>query len=249
MLIPSEIVGLARQAPPTFKRVVATDADGTLWATDVGDLLFQTLCRRGDIRGRARSMLVEGARALLGHEPPRDFGALGALLMERYAQGDISIKALCDLQAECIADRSREDLDVVIAEVAAEGARLFRPEVRALLAEARRHGFAVHVVSGSLSCVVRATLERAGVRVESVSGGELVERDGWVHPELDGEIPLFEGKSHALERQGARPAALGLGDGGWDAPFLSEAHVPVLVYPTTALVAAMHGREDALRIE
>lgn len=244
----TEIMRRARLAPSGFKRAVATDADGTLWATDVGDLLFQTLCQRGDVRGAALTRLRGGARELLKGDGPSDLGALGGLLMERYRAGEIGIRALCDLQAEAVADRSREALEQAMAEIADEGAALFRPEIRELLTQARAHGFEVHVVTGSLGWVVEATLRKAGVTVDSVSGGVLIERDGWVLPQLAGEIPLFEHKAEALGAKGARPAAIGLGDGGWDAPFLHETHVPVLVYATATLVEAMRARPDAVRI-
>jgi phosphoserine phosphatase len=107
---------------------------------------------------------------------------------------------------------------------------------------------AVHVVTGSLGLAVEATLRHAGIAFDSVSGGVLRVVEGVVGAELERHPPLFEGKVTALREGGCWPAALGLGDGGWDHTFLREVHVPVLVHPQPALEHAMRDVSRAITL-
>ncbi len=241
------ILDRALAAPVVYHRAVATDADGTLWSVDVGDLLFSTVGRRRDIRTEALATLRRHAAEHLPHVPD-DPAELTEALLARYAAGDIPIGPMCTLEAEALGARSTAELSDLLDDVGAAVAETVRPEARALLTDARARGFTVHVVSGSLGAAVEAVLRIAGLPYDTVSGAVLQTVDGHVAPTLAGPIPLFDGKVRALAAAGAWPAALGMGDGGWDVTFLRDVHVPVLMHPKPALEAAMAGHPRAVRV-
>jgi phosphoserine phosphatase len=131
------------------------------------------------------------------------------------------------------------ELTALIDEVAVQLAPRARPEVRELLRAARAEGFAVHVVTGSLGIAVEATLRWAEIPFDRVAGGVLRVDGDFARATMARTCPLFEGKVDALREGGQWPAAIGLGDGGWDHTFLRQVHVPVLVHPKPALETAM----------
>jgi phosphoserine phosphatase len=239
-MTPEQILELARQAPSPFQLAVATDADGTLWARDVGDELFlhvaaQQLFREGGIaRMRAHATALMGHAAAEGapHE-------VANALFARYSAGQIDVRVMCDLQAEAIGDRPEREFAALIAHVAERVAATVRHDVRAILRAARGAGAQIHVVTGSLGLAVEATLRRAGVPFDRVTGAALMRADGHVHARIQRTSPLFDGKVDALRDAGSWPAAIGLGDGGWDHPFLRQVYIPVLVRPKPALLEAM----------
>lgn len=228
-----------------YQRAVATDADGTLWATDVADEVMLLLGERRDFRGAAREALR--ARAALHLDAvPDDDHALARALLAAYAAGRIPIGPMCELQAESTGERSEDELAALYADVAERVAPTVRVEVRDLVLRLRDAGFAVHVASGSLGDAVAACMRRVGIPYDTVAGAALRRRGAWVEGALDGEVPLFDGKVRAFERAGAWPAAVGMGDGGWDATFLREAGLPLLVHPKPALREAMAGHPRAV---
>lgn len=226
-------------------RAVATDADGTLWATDVADELFALLGERRDFRGGAREALRARARQHLDAVPDDDH-VLAQALLRAYAAGGIAIGPMCELQAESTGERSEAELAALYAEVAERVAPTVRPAVRDLVLRLRGAGWRVHVASGSLGDAVAACMRRAGIPYDVVDGAALRRRGGWVEGALDGEVPLFEGKVRAFTRAGVWPAAVGMGDGGWDVTFLRDAGLPVLVHPKPALREAMAGHPRAV---
>lgn len=240
------VLARARDAPPGFRPVIATDADGTLWAGDIGDALFAAVGRARDVRGEALTKLRARAVTHLGTGAPEDLRDLTVALMERYARGEIAIEAMCDLEAEALGDRTLEEYNSLLERVGAEIARNVRPAVRELLVAARAAGMTIHIVSGSLGASVETVCRLAGLPFDTVTGGELETRAGFVSSTLAGAIPLFEGKVRALERVSASPAAVAMGDGGWDVTFLRDAHVPVLVHPKPALVDSMRDHPRAV---
>lgn len=241
------IVEALREAPAGFHRAVATDADGTLWSTDVGDELFLDLGERRDFRGLAGEKLRARAAAVLG-EPPDDDHALAQAIMAKYRAGEVSIEAMCELQAEAVGDRTEEDLDALYTRVAERVAATVRPEVRVLLTTLFEQGYAVHVVSGSLGDAVAKCLVRAEIPFTSATGAVLAREGGRVLATCARAAPLFDGKVRALDGLGAWPASLGLGDGGWDVTFLRDVHLPVLVHPKPALLEAMRAHPRAVVI-
>jgi len=63
----------------------------------------------------------------------------------------------------------------------------------------RRKGFEVWIVSGSNRWAVEAVFSRFNIPRERIIGIHLTEREGKLTPEIDGPIPVLEGKLEALE--------------------------------------------------
>lgn len=249
-LSPPLDVALSRAlaAPAPFAHAVATDADGTLWASDVGDALFLEVARRDDFRGEGLAILRAQGRRLLGDRAPEAPPALARALYHAYALGRVDVATMCALEALSVGDRDQDEFDTLITEVAASAASTVRHEIVDLLHRARDAGTSVHVVTGSLGVLVEATLRFAGLPFDTISGAVLRRAGTRVTAEIETPAPLFDGKVDALRRTGAWPAALGLGDSVWDQTFLREVYVPVLVYPKPALCDAMRDIEHALRV-
>lgn len=242
-----QVCDAMRTPPAGFLRVVATDADGTLWDGDVGDALFRHLIARDAVDARAR----EATRALCERflpSVPEGLSAQAEALIAGHAAGLVPIEPLCDLEAEASGGRSCAEFDAFLAEVGGVFARRMRPESVELLTRLRGAGFAVHVVTGSLGALVEATLRAAGLAVDAVSGGSLRVRDGQVLPTLAQPIPLHEGKVDALRAAGRWPAAVAMGDGGWDASFLRGSALPLLVHARPKLVEAMKEHPSVARL-
>lgn len=235
--------------PADIELRVGTDADGTLWEGDIGDALFLTLAEHDAFVGSALATLRARAARWLTHAPPDEPVALARALMDRYACGDIPIGPMCELQAEASGDRDVDDFDAWLSRAADRIVPHVRPTVRALLRALREKGATIHVVTGSLGALVETALRRAEVPFDTVAGGVL-QRDGArVLPTLASPIPLFEGKIAALAAAGATHPALGLGDGGWDAPFLRASWLPVLIEPRPALVDALQDDPRVMRLD
>jgi phosphatidylglycerophosphatase C len=236
-----------RGAPAGFARTVATDADGTLWEGDVGDALFRLVVARDALSDASREALAWCCSAWLG-EVPASPAAQAEALIAGHGAGRVDIRDLCDLEAACAGDRPRAEFDALLGAVAAEFARQMRDESVRLLRALRDEGFAVHVVTGSLGALVHATLHAAGVTVDRVSGGELAVHGDSVTSRLVAPIPLHGGKVEALRAAGHWPAAVGMGDGGWDATFLRGCALPLLVHPKPTLLAAMKDHPHVARL-
>lgn len=243
----AQAIDAARALPAGFARAVATDADGTLWEGDVGDALFRLVVARDALSDSSREALSWSCSAWLG-EVPSSPTAQAEALIAGHAAGRVDIRDLCDLEAACAGDRPRDEFDALLADVAAKFSRHMRDESVRLLQALRGEGFAVHVVSGSLGALVRATLEAAGVTVDHVSGGELAARGDAVSSRLVAPIPLHGGKVDALRAAGRWPAAVGMGDGGWDATFLRGCALPLLVHPKPTLLDAMKDHPHVARL-
>jgi phosphoserine phosphatase len=167
-------------------------------------------------------------------------------LMARYRAGQMSIEAICELEAEALGERTHDEVAAVYARVAERVAASVHDDVRALLRALRARGWSVHVVSGSLGDAVAACMRYAEIPFDTAAGAALVREGGAVRARLAAAVPLFEGKVHALREVGAWPAGLGLGDGGWDVSFLRECALPVLVRPKPTLLDAMAGHPHAV---
>lgn len=244
-----EVLARLDARPAEVALRVGTDADGTLWEGDVGDTLFLTLAEHDAFVGEAREALRARAATWLSRPPPDDPIALARALMDRYVCGEIPIGAMCELQAEAAGDRGADEYAAWLDRAADRLASHVRPTVRALLQALVARGATVHVVSGSLGALVESTLRRGEVPFHSVAGATLRREGDRVLPRLAGPIPLFEHKIEALTAAGAARPALGLGDGGWDAPFLRASWLPVLIEPRPALLEALADDARVMRLD
>ncbi len=241
----AEILDRIDAAPSAAPRVVATDADGTLWTGDAGDTLFQLFAAEDGWSDAARTIVASEARRWLGPGTGGTTSALATRLLEAYFAGAISVDAICSIEARASGGRSHESLEDWCRRAAEVVARSVRAPVRELLHELKRRGFAIHVVTASLGLVVEWTLRAADLPFDRVTGANLFIDDTRVSCDLRGPVPIQDAKSAALRAAGDWPPTLGMGDGGWDAAFLQGSQVALLVHPREALVQAMGGHPNA----
>jgi phosphoserine phosphatase len=180
---------------------IATDADETLWAADVGD---------------------EVVRLAAAATPPWAAGSADfAWYAREMAEGDYA--GACRYAARVLAlapaAAAAEALQPVLAAV----------QLRRWLAEALRaamaRGVEVVVVSASPQPVVRQTAALLGLPVRDVLGIEMDDRQAAVVE----PAPVGWGKVEAWRRRGWAAPDLALGDSRWDAPLLVSARQGLLL--------------------
>jgi phosphoserine phosphatase len=230
------------------RAALATDGDGTLWTSDVGEALFEQVVERRLVGESARAALLEEAR-LHGVEVSRaGEGAtdIAAAIHSAYVHRRFPEDRVCAMMTWCTAGSTVAALDALSAQML-EGsfdlrARLI-PESARVLRWAAARKVPIILVSAS----PRVVVERAARIVESLYGIALpvvlamtpkVEA-GVMQPSLVGIWTYGEGKAEALSAELAieqRTLVCAMGDNAFDAAMLRAACVPVAIRPKPALV-------------
>lgn len=222
---------------------VATDADGTLWATDVADQAWRLAIEEKRFRERARGALASELEKA-GEGTSGDAHVDATRLYELYAAGRADDWSMLRAMTACWAGWREAELRDFAARLWRE--RL-RPRVYATTAELLRglleRGYRLAVVSGSPQLLV----EEAVRGLELPGAGAIVlgarcEQEGELLSErLHHPLPWEEGKVHLLkariEGEGVpRAIAAAFGDTFGDLALLNAAHgIRVLVHPRPAL--------------
>lgn len=226
----------------------ATDGDGTLWTSDVGEALFDVILEVGWIGEPARAALE--AELAFVKKPVHLGGTPAELargLFTAYLRGAYPEDRMCAAMAWCMAGRREADVRALAREML-EGAFGLRDrligEACDLLRWATARGLATWLVSAS----PRAVVEEAAAIVADeldvppprvLSMGPVL-RDGVILSALDGTPTYGEGKWLALgpALEGEGRALIGaLGDNAFDAAMLRAAAVPIAIRPKPALLA------------
>ena len=187
-----------------------TDADGTLWADDLGEGFLQSLIAEGAlvseaVRGRDVWATYQG-------EVAKDKG-------RGYAW---AVQAMAGMREVEIVRRARAFAAQFVP------AHLYAG-MRALLAEASARGSAPWIVSASNRWVVQAAAEVLGLDSRHVIGMATRVRGGTLTDEVDEPLVYAEGKAAAVEAcLGARPT-LASGDSEGDRPMLDASLAALLV--------------------
>lgn len=232
---------------------VATDADGTLWAADVGDEAWRRALERGLLRPEAAPALAE-TLGLPEGDPARDPHALARAIYERYFQGLLGEGPIVAAMTRCYSGWSEAALRAFGAELAAERivGRAYAstgPLLEALLGR----GLRVAVVTGSPRVLVEEALRLLGLPLGSpgqgaasflVLGTDLEARDGTYTDRMREPITWDEGKVRAVEQATGGPPAVALGDTLGDLHLLESARaLRVLVHPRPGLLARFADRD------
>lgn len=197
----------------------AFDADGTLWADDVGEAFLRALEADGTVP--AGSWAEYERRLALD---PSDAYGFAVTVMEGLRVGDVQERAAA------FYGRFFEP-------------RLF-PETRSLLAALLDGGVRVAIVSASNLWLIEAAGRALGVRAAT---GVAVEVDrGRLTGRLVRPIPSGEGKPVWARELLGSPPALAVGNGENDLPLLRSASVAAVVCPAEApdTPAARFAREQ-----
>lgn len=216
---------------------VATDADGTLWHTDLADRAWQRVVGRRLIRQPA-APAFQRALARAGLETGDDLHDDASRLYEAYRAGQADDWALLEAMTGCYAGWSEAEVrefgrDLARAEVAPRAYETTAGLMRALVAR----GHKVAVVSGSPQFLVEEALALVGVPADLVVGADVERDDGILSDRLRQPVPWEEGKVQALAGHGVR-APVAFGDTLGDLPLLEAAEaLRVLVHPRPSLRA------------
>jgi phosphatidylglycerophosphatase C len=226
-------IDAARLAPGAW---IATDADGTLWATDVADRAWDRLLRERLMRPAAAGALRRGIDRA-GLRASGEVHADAARLYEGYRAGVVDDRTLLEAMTACYAGWAEDELRAFGRRLAKED---ITPRTYATTTDLLRalidRGLRVAVVSGSPQVLVDEAVRALGVPALVV--GVDLERDGDVLTDrLRQPVPWEEGKVQALAAHGVR-AAVAFGDTTGDLALLEAAEaLRVLVHPRPSLRA------------
>jgi phosphatidylglycerophosphatase C len=228
----------------------AFDADGTLWAGDVGFLLFEWAVRHQALRPAAAGPL---ARALAGAgEASRDLHQDAWRLFELYREGRFGERDVCMMMAWCFAGWSAGDLHALARRVLEEAGYPgpVHEGVRSLVDGLRAQRLSIVVVSGSPCWVVVEACRYLGIEPPAIFAmTPCTTPEGRVGTDMVAPITYREGKVQAVRSAcaGRRPL-VAFGDSSGDLPMLEDAHRAVAVTARPAVLEAARIRPERWRI-
>jgi len=236
---------------PGVARLAAVDADGTLWAQDVGLIVFEWMVKGRRLRAPAAPR-IEAELASTGEAPTGDPHDDAWRLFELYREGRYPERDVCSLMAWTFAGypepEARAHCRAAID--AADLSGHVHEGVRELLAGLRQIGLRVVVVSASPAWGVEVGCADLGVAPADVRAIEVnVDEHGVCLPDVRVPVTYREGKVEAIRALtgGARPLVV-LGDSAGDLPMLGQAVLAVAVQPRPAVLAAAQREPERWRV-
>ncbi|HVW24166.1 MAG TPA: haloacid dehalogenase-like hydrolase [Polyangiaceae bacterium] len=247
---PGAVDRLARARVPDPSGI-AFDADGTLWAGDVGEDVFETACEAGFLREEARTSL-ESVCASHGLSTSGSPSELAQRIYGAYRAGRVAELLTCEVMTWAYAGHSVDAL-VRFAEDALSARKLkgrVRRALEPVFEYAAREGIRTVVVSASPEVIVAKALAMAGIRVAALKGAWSVVNDGVIEPRLAGRVPYGPQKPVAGRELLAGCDWLGsFGDNAFDVEMLKAARIGVAVHPKPALVARLGELSNVVVLE
>lgn len=195
-----ELLALARAGGGT----AAFDADGTLWADDIGEAFLREL----EGQGRVPAGAWAEYERLVAFDPAAAYGH--------------SVEVMAGLRDAEVTALAAAFYDAHFAP------RLF-PEVHGLLRTLLSGGIRVCIVSASCRWLVEAAGRALGVPLVAAVDVEL--EDGRLSSRLIRPLPEGEGKVHWAHELLGAPPALAVGNGEIDLPMLRSAAHRVVICP------------------
>ncbi|GAC1361674.1 MAG: hypothetical protein NVSMB47_13950 [Polyangiales bacterium] len=231
---------------------LATDGDGTLWTSDVGEALFAAILATD----ATEHWLRDDARAplhaeLVGHvpdvAPPETSSALARTLWDLYVAGRFPEDRMCAAMTWCMAGSSLTALGAFAGRLLEHEFGLKNrliPESGHVLQWAARRGVPTFLVSASPRVVVeraaRTVAEAYAIPAPTVLAMTPALDGDVIRPALVGVWTYGEGKTEALAAALAverRSLVAAMGDNVFDAAMLRAAPVPIAIRPKPALTA------------
>ena len=232
---------LAGASPAGHARAAVFDADGTLWAGDIGDAAFIACARAGLVSDAMFEGPLAAWAARAGVTLPRDKiaaidhlvrlhedGTLAALGRARGLDDDGWRRDYYEMQAWIFADQPREAIVAFGDRLLDDGigAGIFA-SMRALLSALEEAGIAVHLASASHAALVEAGARRLGVDPARVAG---MEPEPGLSTRMKARTYGDDKRDTARARLGAPPlAAFGDSVLFTDRALLESAHAPFAV--------------------
>jgi phosphoserine phosphatase len=198
----------------------AFDADGTLWAGDVGELLLQLMVEKGRV-------------------PSDTFQKYEKVMRANAVDG-------CAFCVEQLRGVRLEELLAWSRELVQSGRHgpLMAPVVHLARALAER-GAEVWIVSGSNAWTVQVAAEAIGLNPSRVLGVTGPNESGTFTGEVHRPVTCQHGKVEALRKATSRPLLLAAGNAEYDIELLEQAEVQLAVGPLreeTALLRTAQSR-------
>lgn len=222
--------------------ILAFDADGTLWAGDVGDDFFEALLANGDVLSPVEDVIL---RELEQHRAPggapfvKPNGLASRALFDAYHAGRFDEERFYEIVAWAAAGRTRSEVEAYADRVQNErglDARL-HAEVKPVLEWAHSAGIDVFVASASPRIVVQRGAKRLGIDPDHVFGAQAAFDGETMLPDAVRPIPYGPGKVTALRsRIGDRAILAAFGDNAFDLPMLQASSCPVVIRPKPRLL-------------
>jgi phosphoserine phosphatase len=221
--------------------LAAFDADGTLWAADVAEILWDRLISERALDRRAVAPIARALRAC-GVEPSRDPYSDYPRLMDLFRGGRCTEEIMARVMLEGLAGLREEDVYVhALKAVTANGevSEAMAGEASRLMDHLRRLGYQIVVVSGSPRWAVEVAVQPLGVQTSEVLAGQVAVVDGVLSDEVLEPLPLGQGKIQSILRRFGRVPLVAAGNGVGDLAMLEGAsHLRFLFNPTSELVRA-----------
>ncbi len=220
---------------------LAFDADGTLWAGDVGEDVFETACASGFICEDARSGL-EGVCVAHGLATGGSPSELAHRIYAGYRRGEVDELLTCEVMTWSYAGHSLDAL-VAFAQQALTERKLVdrvRRVLEPVFEFATRAGLRVVVVSASPEVIVKEALGIAGLTVAGLKGARPALDATTIAPRLVGRVPYGPEKPVVGRELLSGHDWLGsFGDNAFDVEMLKAARIGVAVHPKPALRARL----------
>jgi phosphatidylglycerophosphatase C len=238
----------ARVAGPSG---LAFDADGTLWAGDVGEDVFEFACAEKLLTDAPLAELVRVARAH-GVSDAGTSSDVAQSLYQGYRRGVVNELSMCEIMTWSYAGLTNEELRSIAQ--AALTRRGLVDRARRVLAPvfdfARREALRVVVISASPKVIVTEALRIAEIRVDDLAAARPALNADLISPALDGKVPYGPEKPVAGKRLLAGHDWLGsFGDNGFDVEMLIAARIGVAVHPKPALIARLGELSNVVVVE
>jgi phosphoserine phosphatase len=220
---------------------IAFDADGTLWAGDVGEDVFETACHAGFVREEPLEAL-EGVCIAHGLSAKGSPSELAWRIYTAYRSGNVAELLTCEVMTWAYAGHSVDAL-VRFARAALTGRKLVDRVRRALepvFEFAASEGIRTVVVSASPEVIVAEALAIGGVTVAALKGARPAVSDGTIQPRLSGLVPYGPEKPVAgRELLAGCDWLASFGDNAFDVEMLRAARIGIAVHPKPALAARL----------
>jgi phosphoserine phosphatase len=230
-----------RNLRPGQRQIAAFDADGTLWAQDVAEILWQRLVESGTLREAGAGPLARAVRSL-GHEPSREARQDYMRLLRLYREGRCPEETMVRAMLSGLAGIREDDLYECAREAIGSVDDLKsqangRPAD--MIRQLRAQGFHIVVVSSSPRWVVEVAVDGLGIEPRDVVAGQVAVVEGVLTSSIIEPLPQGQGKIQALLRSCGSVPHVSVGNTINDLALLEAAsHLKLLVNPTDDLVAA-----------
>lgn len=230
---------------------LATDGDGTLWTSDVGEALFHALLETNDehrwIEAAAAPLLMQELEAYVPElTVPSEPVDVARALYSQYLSGGYPEDRVCAMMTWCVAGTRLSALSEFASDLLVTSFDLKNKLIREagrVLQWAHGRGVEIFLVSASPRIVVehaaRMAAEALELPVPVVLAMTPEVEAGVIRPALVGTWTYGEGKATAIAQALAaakKDLVASMGDNVFDAQMLRAARVPIAVRPKPALV-------------